>query len=232
MRHVLGRWIVGAASRGCRAPVCGLLVLAATLSPRVAAGGQQPRAVVIENFESGTLAGWSLTVTGNGGWFIYTKGATPPDPSKSDPNAPFNVPDPPQGKFAAVSDMNGPGTRILSRDITLDGRYVLHLTLFYVNGANDFVSAKTLSHDAEDNQQFRIDLVKTSAPVDSLADGDVLANVFHTSPGDPRQRSPGDVSFDLSRWQGQTVRLRLASADNHGPLRVGVDDIRLEAIGR
>src|ERR1700694_3977134 len=122
--------------------------------------------------------------------------------------------------------------RILSRDVRLDGRYVLHLTLFYVSGADDFYSANTLRHDFEDNQQFRIDLVKTTAAADSLADGDVLANVFHTSPGDPRTRAPADVAFDLSRWQGQTVRLRLASADNHGPLRVGVDEIRLEPVGQ
>lgn len=32
--------------------------------------------------------------------------------------------------------------------------------------------------------------------------------------------------------QGQTVRLRLASADNQGPLRVGVDNVRLEPIAR
>jgi hypothetical protein len=201
------------------------------MGPTQAPAGR-PRPIVIDDFESSTLSGWSLTVNGEGGWFIYTKGTTPPDPSKSDPNVPFNVPDPPQGKFAVVSDMNGPGMRILSRDVRLDGRYVLHLILFYVSGADDFYSANTLRNDFEDNQQFRIDIVKTTAAADSLANGDVLANVFHTSPGDPRTRAPADVAFNLSRWQGQTVRLRLASADNHGPLRVGVDEIRLEPVGQ
>jgi hypothetical protein len=101
-----------------------------------------------------------------------------------------------------------------------------------VNGADDFYTASNLGHAAEDNQQFRIDLLKTSAAIDSVADTDVLANVFHTSPGDRARRAPGDLSLDLSRWQGQTVRLRFASADNHGPLRVGVDDIRLESVSR
>ena len=36
------------------------------------------------------------------------------------------------------------------------------------------------------------------------------------------------MTVDLSKWEGQTVRLRLASVDNRGPLRAGVDDIRLE----
>jgi hypothetical protein len=194
--------------------------------------GQQQAAILIDDFESGTLANWSINRNGAGGWFVYANGHTPPEPSRSDPNVPFSVPDPPQGKFAAVTDMNGPGTRILYREVRLNGRYMLHVTVFYVN-AGEFGSPETLAYDInETNQQFRIDLVGTSAPVDSLAQGDVLANVFHTSPGDPDRREPADVTFDLSRWQGQTVRLRLASVDNRGPLRVGVDSIRLEPIAR
>jgi len=203
-----------------------------TPSPNQAGGGPSQQAVVIDDFESGTLADWSVKVNGKGGWFIYTKGQTPPDPSKSDPNFPFSVPDPPQGKFAAVTDMNGPGSRMLYRDVKLDGRYSLHLTVFYVN-VGVFSSPATLDYDTiGDNQQFRIDLLPASSPVDSVAKEKVLVNIFHTSPGDPDRRAPSDVSLDLSAWQGQTVRLRLASVDNRGPLRVGVDNIRLEPIGR
>jgi CubicO group peptidase (beta-lactamase class C family) len=64
-----------------------------------------------------------------------------------------------------------------------------------------------------------------------VAKSDVLANVFGTSPGDPARRQPTEVSMDVSAWAGQTVRLRLATADNQGPLRVGVDNIRFERIG-
>ena len=60
--------------------------------------------------------------SGNGGWFVYSDGHKAPDPARSDPNFPFLLPDPPQGKFAAVTDTNGPGTRILYRDVRLDGR--------------------------------------------------------------------------------------------------------------
>ena len=128
--------------------------------------------------------------------------------------------------------MNGPGTRILYKDISLDGRYRLRLTVFYVNGGDAFVSGDTLASEGEANQQFRIDLVDTSAPIDSLAAPAVLANVFHTSPGDPTSRQPTAVTFDLSRWAGRTIRLRLAAVGNRGPLRAGVDDIRLEPIAR
>ena len=207
--------------------ILGTIVLSTTLR-----GGQAPQPIPIDDFESGAVAGWTVKVNGAGGWFVYNKGKTAPDPSKSDPNVPFDVPDPPQGKFAAVTDMNGPGSRIMYRDLKLDGRYTLQMIVFFV-GVGRFSSPETLDYDTIGaNQQFRIDLITTAAPVDSVAKGDVLANVFATSPTDLDRREPGAVTFDLSRWQGQTVRLRLASVDNQGPLRAGVDNIRLEPFGR
>ena len=166
-----------------------------------------------------------------GVWFVYDNGRSPPDPSQSDPNVPFNVPEPPQGQFAAVTDMHGPGTRILYRDLELDAAYILRLTVFYVNGAGSFSSPDTLSHQVGGaNQQYRIDLIDPSAPINSLAEGDVLANIFRTSPGDPDRIEPTTITFDLSPWEGQPVVIRLANVDNRGPLRAGVDDIRLEPI--
>ena len=186
---------------------------------------------VMDDFESGALTGWRAVGGGSGGWFVYSNGSGAPDPAESDPNVPFDVPDAPQGRFAAVTDMNGPGTLILYRDVKLDGRFMLHLTVFYA-GASGFSSPRTLAYDEPgDNQQFRVDLVAPSAPIDSLARGDVLVNVFKTSTGEPYQREPTAVKVDVSHWAGHTVRLRLAVADNTGPLRVGVDDIRLEPIG-
>jgi D-alanyl-D-alanine carboxypeptidase len=192
----------------------------------------QPRAIVMDDFESGAISAWQAVGSGAGGWFVYADGHKPPDPAHSDPNVPFDVPDPPQGKFAAVTDMNGPGTRILYRGLRLDGRFTLRLTVFYA-GTAPFSSPATLAHDIpEANQQFRIDLVARSAPIDSVAKGDVLANVFATSPGDPLRRQPADVRVDVSAWAGQPVRLRLAGINNRGPLRVGVDNIRFQPIGR
>jgi hypothetical protein len=187
--------------------------------------------IVMDDFESGAITDWQIVGSGSEGWFVYRDGQEAPDPARSDPNVPFDVPDPPQGKFAVVTDMNGPGTRILYRDVRLDGQFTLHLTVFYA-GAGAFSSPKTLAHDGpEANQQFRIDLVAPSAPIDSVAESDVLVNVFRTSPGDPARRQPTDVSVDVSSWAGQTVHLRLAGTDNQGPLRVRVDDIRFEPIG-
>jgi CubicO group peptidase (beta-lactamase class C family) len=188
----------------------------------------RPRTTVLDDFEAGAITGWQAVGSGSGGWFVYADGHKAPDPAQSDPNAPFDVPDPPQGKFAAVTDANGPGTRILYRDLRLEGRFTLQLTVFYA-GTDPFSSPPTLAHDApEANQQFRIDLIRPSAPIDSVAKSDVLVNVFHTSPGDPARRQPTEVRMDVSAWGGQTVRLRLAEADNQGPLGAGVDNIRFE----
>jgi CubicO group peptidase (beta-lactamase class C family) len=185
----------------------------------------------VDDFESGAITGWQAVGGGSGGWFVYSDGHKAPDPAQSDPNAPFDVPDPPQGRFAAVTDVNGPGTRILYRDLRLEGRFSLQLSVFHT-GTGPFSSPATLAYDTpEANQQFRIDLLRPSAPIDSVAKGDVLVNVFRTSPGDPARRQPTEARVDVSAWAGQTVRLRLATTDNQGPLRVGVDNIRFQRIG-
>jgi hypothetical protein len=228
--HHLGA-MPGVRGRRNAVAAAALAVLVVLMSSVLVGCEAQSRTTVLDDFESGTITGWQAVGSGSGGWFVYADGHTAPDPAQSDPNAPFDVPDPPQGKFAVVTDMNGPGTRILYRDLRLEGRFSLQLTVFYT-GTGPFSSPATLAYDApQANQQFRIDLVGPSAPIDSVAKDDVLVNLFHTSPGDPAYRQPTEVSTDLSAWAGQTVRLRLATTDNQGPLRVGVDNIRFQRTG-
>jgi D-alanyl-D-alanine carboxypeptidase len=218
--------------KGRRSAVAAALAVLVALSSVLVGCQARPRTIVMEDFESGAITNWQAVGGGSGRWFVYSNGHKPPDPAQSDPNASFDVPDPPQGRFAAVTDMNGPGTRILYRDLRLKGRFTLQLTVFYT-GTGPFSSPASLAYDTpEANQQFRIDLVRPSAPIDSVAKSDVLVNVFHTSPVDPARRPPTEVSTDVSAWAGQTVRLRLATTDNQGPLRIGVDNIRFQRIGR
>ena len=218
--------------KGRRSAVAAAALVALVALSSVLVGCQaRPGTIVVEDFESGAITGWQAVGGGSGGWFVYADGHKAPDPAQSDPNAPFDVPDPPQGRFAAVTDVNGPGTRILYRDLRLEGRFSLQLSVFYA-GTGPFSSPATLAYDTpEANQQFRIDLLRPSAPIDSVAKGDVLVNVFRTSPGDPARRQPTEAHMDVSAWAGQTVRLRLATTDNQGPLRVGVDNIRFQQIG-
>jgi hypothetical protein len=181
-----------------------------------------------ENFESGTLANWQQQKIGEGGWFVYTEGKTPPDRTQSDPFYPFEAPNPPQGRFAAISDTNGAGTRILYRDVTLDGRYRVTFSVFYVNEGRFSDPDPPGEESMEDRQLFRIDLMSPSAPVTSLSQSDILASIFRSRHNDPPRQPPTDLTRDLSQWEGRTIRIRLVSADNEGPLRAGVDNIRFE----
>lgn len=199
---------------------------------REVTGGDPPSRVAAENwnFESGDFAGWRTLAFGSGAWHVYEDGTTPPDPADSDPRIVFKVPAPPEGNAAAVTDMHDAGTRILHRMLKLDGRFMLRLTIFY-EGSAKFFSPPSLDFSlAEPNQQFRIELIDPTVPVTSMARKHVLATIFRTSPGDPETLRPHEVTADLSRWAGQTVRLRLAQVDNRGPLRAGVDNLRLVEI--
>src|SRR4029453_1577481 len=119
-----------------------------------------------DDFESGALTKWRIDRKGPGGWVVYPNGSTPPSLASTDPGFPFAVPEPPQGTFAALTDMNGPGRFILSRKLTLDGRYRLRMTVFYAT--NGRFRATTSSQDViNDEQQYRVDLVAAGAPVDT-----------------------------------------------------------------
>jgi hypothetical protein len=39
---------------------------------------------------------------------------------------------------------------------------------------------------------------------------------------------PTPISFDLSPWEGQTIRLRITQIDNLEAFRAGIDDVWLE----
>lgn len=183
------------------------------------------------NFERGSLQGWHTRSRGSGDWYVYSDGAKPPNPAETDPNVPFAVPAPPEGRFAAVTDMMEPGSRIMYRDLRLDGRRNLKFSLFYTSAA-PLASPDTLEFDGcEPNQQFRADLMDASAPIGSTAPKDVVATIFQTTAGDPETSGPRTVAFDLSEWAGKRVRIRFAQVDNNGPLRAVIDDVRLEEPG-
>lgn len=184
------------------------------------------------NFERGDLSGWHTRSRGSGAWYAYSDGSKPPNPKETDPDVAFNVPQPPQGRYAAVTDMTAPGARILYRDVKLDRPARLRFTLFYDNAAGEFSAPNSLEFDScEANQQLRVELTDATAPANATAPKHVLATIFKTAPGDPRKLAAKTISFDLSAWAGKRVRIRVAQVDNRGPLRAGIDDVRLEPIG-
>jgi len=59
--------------------------------------------------------------------------------------------------------------------------------------------------------------------------GDVMLNVFQTTTSDPTLLSTTLSNIDLTAFAGQTIRLRIGSANNQGKLLVGVDNVRINA---
>lgn len=203
------------------------LAAMALASPAAAPAAQ----VVNGNFESGTLAGWEVRrLTGVGNWFAYEGTDAPIEKQRPD-----QLQAPPQGRFAAIADQVNPDTLLLFQDLQLEpgSSYDLSLLAFYDSlAALAIPSPDTLAVQEEaigpqPNQQFRIDLVRPEAPVDSIAPGDVLQTLFRTKAGASRTMGPTRLSADLAPFAGQTVRLRIAVAATEEVLYAGVDAVSL-----
>jgi hypothetical protein len=180
--------------------------------------------IVNGGFETGDLSGWQqYNKYGGGEWFVY---------DKADAEANSFFP-PPSGNFAVVDNQNDPDLDILYQDVALEPAFThqLALTFYYVSGAPITVpSSGTLNIDDEDNQQVRVDVVKPSAPIDSVSSSDILATLFANKNGDPEEIAPTKLSADLTPFAGQTVRLRIANAVNRSPFNTGLDDVSITSV--
>ena len=172
------------------------------------------------DFEIGTLAGWQVFDLGSGRWDAAT--------GTKSPVSGFKTPAPPQGKWQAVVDQSGPGSRVLYRNIQVpDNAQRLKLTLWYANRADKFYTPRSLKFKGQRNQQLRIDIVRRAAPLRSMAADDILATIFRTREGDPRRMAPRLVRRDITRFQGRNVRLRVAEVDTQSNFLAGVDAVRV-----
>lgn len=212
-----------------------VVLLVAVLAPNSATAAS----VVNGNFESGTLNGWQVSqATGAGNWFAYTGTDAPigsKRPSPADPVQP-----PPQGAYAATTDQANPDTLILYQDVALEAglSHQLSLLAYYDSYKPITVpNPDTLSVAEEalrlpngkfqQNQQFRIDVIRPEAPLDSLDPVDVLRTVFATKRGGPQHMAPTRLTANLSAFAGQTVRIRIVSAVTEEVLNAGVDAVSI-----
>jgi hypothetical protein len=208
----------------------------------LAPGGALAANVVNGDFETGTLAGWQVHLAQEAGdWFAY--GGDPNDPPsiRQDPIAVKRgdgpIQGPPQGRYAAVADELNPDTLILSQNIALGAglSHRLNLLAYYRSyvpiavPAPDTLSADNEALEGQANQQYRIDVMKPTAPIESVDPADVLLTVFRTQPGAPRAMAPTRLTADLSPFAGQTVRLRVAVAAHEEVLVGGVDAVAVES---
>jgi hypothetical protein len=222
-RHEIGR-------------VAALLVVLVAISAPASAEAAK---VVNGNFESGTLNGWGVSpATGAGNWFAYAGTDAPIGSKRPKPADP--VQPPPQGTFAAIADQANPDTLILYQDVALEAGLSHQLSLLaYYDSYKPIAipNPDTLSVAAEalrlpngklqQNQQFRIDVIKPEAPLESLDPADVLRTMLATKRGGPEHMAPTRLTANLSAFAGQTVRIRIASAVTEEVLNAGVDAVSI-----
>ncbi len=171
------------------------------------------------------FTGWTVVdqAGGSGSWYAQTGTISPT--SSATVMAPTN------GSFAAMTDQGGPGSHVLYQDITVPANGgTLMFDLYINNQAGDFSvpSPATLDYTVNPNQQFRADLISTTAADFDVGAG-VLANIYQTLPGDPLASGYSTISFDLGAFAGQTVRLRFAEADNQLFFQAGIDNVGILA---
>jgi hypothetical protein len=215
-------------------PALFITVLLALAAP----SGAMAANVVNGDFEAGSLKGWHVDqAIKTGDWFAY-KGTDAPIGSKRKQGA-TTVQAPPQGVYAATTDQANPDSLTLYQDIALEAGSAHRLSLLAYYDSYKPIAVPTpdsLSIDetaigGQNNQQYRIDVIKPGAPLGSLDPADILRTVFRTKPGDPQKMPPTKLVADLSPFAGQTVRLRIANAATEEVFNAGVDAIEVFAPG-
>jgi hypothetical protein len=177
------------------------------------------------SFETGDFTGWTHVdqVGSSGSWFVYSGTSTPVED--------FDFFAPPDGTYAAVTDQTGEGSHVLYQDITLRNTPLcqdrLQFTIYYNNQALVFYNPATLDFTAAPNQQYRVDIMRPGSPDFSVAPGDVLANVFQTTPSSPAVMAPTTMSVSVAKWAGQTIRVRFAEVDDLFFFNAGVDNVKI-----
>ncbi len=220
-----------------------MTLLTAVLVVVFAPGGADAANVVNGDFESGTLNGWNVYQANPfGDWFAYRGNETPIGANRKKQSQGRDAPVqfPPQGVFAAVTDEVEPDTLILYQDVALEpgSDYQLRLVAYYDSYKPIAIpTPDTLSvgdealrlpnGDFQENQQFRIDVMKPEAPLESLDPADILRTVFATKPGDRPTMAPKTFTINLGAFAGQTVRLRIATAVTEEVFNAGVDAISI-----
>jgi PEP-CTERM motif-containing protein len=178
------------------------------------------------SFESG-LTAWTVVdqPEGSGSWFSQTGTASPSNL--------FDVPAPPDGSFAAMTDQFGPGSHVLYQDFVVPADVTSASLSFdyFINNLNGtFVTPNTLDFDpAAANQQTRVDVITTSADPFSIAPADVLLALLAPNANTAAyQAFATSLTPFLQAHEGETLRLRFAEVDNIGNFNMGVDAVNLQ----
>jgi hypothetical protein len=206
------------------------LAIAALLlatGPAAAAAGP-----VEGNFESGTLAAWTNTS------FYKATEWTAQTTAAAEAEFKFKAPLPTAiGPYVAATEYGGNDTAILTQTFTLPAASTLNLSLYLFYESEtptavptpDTLFVKPSGGEPGGNQQVRVDVLKSNAPLESLSPNDILATLYASATGGPEVLGPTLLSADLSQFAGQTVTLRIANATSEGEMKVGVGAVSLTA---
>jgi len=206
---------------------CGVALAAAFACLAVPA---QAVPIVNGGFEAG-LANWIVVdQPGSEGTFTVQSGTTSPVTN-------MDVPAPPEGTNAALTDAEGGGSHVLYQDFlqtSAVGSALLSFDLFIGNRANAFFVPGTPTLDWATtalNQQARVDILLAGSDPFSMAAGDLLLNLFATAPGDPLVSGYNHVEIDitglLNANLNTALRLRFSEVDNVNVFQFGVDNVVL-----
>lgn len=189
-----------------------LLIALAGAAALLSGAASASAAQLVSNggFETGTLEGWSQYETASAWQVLGAKGA-------EEAGIKFH---PVDGAYSAYAQPSDEGTSIIYQDVALPPATSDQLTAdFGYWSEAEFV---------EPGRLVRIDVMNPSAPLTSVAPSDILATVFATHAGSPRELAPAPFGADLSPFAGQTVRLRLMVTDAE-ELNAVIDDVSIDS---
>ncbi|WP_271251863.1 hypothetical protein [Pseudanabaena sp. Chao 1811] len=179
-------------------------------------------------FEAG-FTGWTTVVQPNSnGNLSITGGGTSPISGA-------RIPSPSEGTKYAVTDQFGPGSYVLYQDISLEsGANALLSFDWFAQGYAPLSTtpspAGSTDFTVAPNEFFRVDVV--SAGFNSWF-GSSTAGVLATILNPVNQGNPVNgwtkTTYNLSAFNGQTIRLAFREVDNQGNFQAGVDNVSINS---
>jgi hypothetical protein len=141
-----------------------------------------------------------------------------------------DLPAPPNAtSTAAVSALNStPNRNILYQDFALAPAYRHTVNVDYYTSClycNWFTPTPDSLVPASPNQQFRIEVLKPTAPLDTVSTSDVIATLFRTTADTPHQPATTYQTASITlpdNFAGQVVRIRVVVVQTTGVITAGV----------